>query len=118
MPLFRANWSLRLGSLIVLLTVIVVIAGPKLAPRDPAEENAIVRVGDEWKIPPFAMLSVPGFPLGSDEFGRDLLSRLLWAVRPTMSMVVVVAAVRLALGVIIGLCAGWFTGWRGRALDG
>jgi peptide/nickel transport system permease protein len=114
----RTNWSLALGSLIVLLIAVVVVVGPELAPHDPAEENAIIKVGDEWKIPPFGVLSVPGFPLGSDEFGRDLLSRLLWAVRPTMTMVAIVAVVRLVLGVLIGLCAGWFTGWVGRALDG
>ena len=114
----RPNWPLILGGLIVLLTFIVIIAGPRLAPRDPAEENAIIKTGDEWKIPPFAAFSVPGFPLGSDEFGRDLLSRLLWAIRPTMTMVLLVAAVRLTIGVVVGLCAGWFTGWRGRVLDG
>jgi peptide/nickel transport system permease protein len=50
-------------------------------------------------------LTVPGFPLGSDQFGRDLPSRLLWGVRPTLVMVSFVAAVRLVLGMVIGLRA-------------
>ncbi len=114
----RINWSLLIGGLIVLLIAIVAVAGPQLAPRDPLEENAILKVGDSWKIPPFRAFSVPGFPLGSDQFGRDLLSQLMWAVRPTMIMVSIVAVVRLVLGVSVGLGAGWFTGWVGRGLDG
>jgi peptide/nickel transport system permease protein len=111
------NWPLLLGSLIVLLITTVAIIGPNIAPRDPLEENAIIRVGDGWRIPPFKAFT-PGFLLGSDQFGRDLLSRLLWAVRPTLFMVALVAIVRLLLGVAIGLGAGWSTGWVGRALDG
>jgi peptide/nickel transport system permease protein len=99
------------------LVIFIAIAGPSLAPRDPTEENVIIQVGDEWHVPPFDALTVPGFPLGSDFFGRDLLSRVLWGIRPTLTMVAVVAAVRLILGVAIGMSAGWSTGKIGRGLD-
>jgi peptide/nickel transport system permease protein len=114
----RRNWSLLIGGAIVFLIVVVAILGPSLAPQDPLEEHKMIQVEDGWEKAPFPIFTVPGFPLGSDERGRDLLSRLLWAVRPTMVMVAVVALVRLVLGTMIGLTAGWSTGRLGRLLDG
>lgn len=116
LPHRRRNWPLILGSILFLTIVFLAIAGPSLAPRDPLEENLIIQVDDGWEIPPFELLT-PGFPLGSDEFGRDLLSRLLWGIQPTMVMVLIVAAVRLLMGTIIGLIAGWSNGRFGRGLD-
>jgi ABC-type dipeptide/oligopeptide/nickel transport system permease subunit len=82
------------------------------------EEHAILQVGEKWFIPAFDAFEVQGYPLGSDEFGRDLLSRILYAVRPTLLMVSIVAVVRLFLGTVIGLGAGWSNGRIGRILDG
>jgi ABC-type dipeptide/oligopeptide/nickel transport system permease subunit len=112
----RTNWSLITGGLLVLLIAALAIAGPKLAPRDPLEENPVIKVGDQWDTRPFAAFT-PGFPLGSDTLGRDLLSRLLWGIGPTIVLVSIVAAVRLALGLMIGLGAGWSAGRAGRTLD-
>ena len=117
-PSHKINWSLIIGSIIVLSVFLAAIIGPWLAPQDPMEEHAILQVGDKWFIPPFATFEVQGYPLGSDEFGRDLLSRLLYAVRPTLIMVSIVAVVRLFLGTVIGLGAGWSNGRVGRILDG
>lgn len=116
LPRQRRNWPLLLGAALFLLVAFLAIAGPALAPRDPLEENLIIQVNGKWEVPPYEIFT-PGFPLGSDEFGRDLLSRLLWAIRPTMVMVLIVATVRLLLGVIIGLLAGWSNGLTGRSLD-
>lgn len=113
----RTNWSLVIGSVIVLLIVLVGIFGRVLAPKDPMEENAILQVGDDWHIPPFNAFEVPGYLLGTDEFGRDLFSRILYAVRPTLFMVAIVAVVRLFLGTLIGLGAGWSNGRFGRIMD-
>ncbi len=112
----RTNWSLIIGGLLVLLVVALAIAGPTLAPRDPLEENPVIKIGDQWLRRPFEP-ATPGFLLGSDTLGRDLLSRLLWGVGPTMALVSVVAAARLGLGLIIGLGAGWSNGRIGRALN-
>jgi peptide/nickel transport system permease protein len=112
------NWSLALGGLVVLVMAILAVAGPRLAPRDPLKENFIVKAGEEFVKPPFAPLAVPGFPLGADEFGRDILSQLLWAVQPTLTLVLVVAAVRLLAGTTVGLLSGWSSGWGGRLGDG
>lgn len=110
------NWPLLLGSLIIGLVVVLALIGPSIAPRDPLEENPVIRVGDRWLTRPFPAFT-PGFLLGSDREGRDLLSRLLWGIRPTLILIAVVAAVRLALGIGIGLAAGWSTRRAGQALD-
>ena len=91
--------------------------GPALAPADPLQESYIGKVGERFIRPPFPPNTVEGYPLGSDEWGRDLLSRLLWAIRPTLTLVLVVAAVRLVLGIAAGLISGWSTTWFSRLLD-
>lgn len=116
-PRRRANWPLIAGLVLVTTITIIAIVGPSIAPKDPAEERNITMIDGQWYIPPFD-IGTPGYPLGSDSFGRDLYSRLLWGIRPTMIMVVIVALVRLVLGVIIGLSAGWFNGKTGRFLNG
>jgi peptide/nickel transport system permease protein len=116
-PRRKINWSLLIGSTIVLIVVAIALVGPLIAPQDPMAEHAIIQVGGTWVIPPFNAFQVPGYLLGSDQFGRDMLSRILFAVRPTLIMVSIVAVARLFLGTIIGLGAGWFNGRLGRALD-
>lgn len=115
-PRRGVNWPLGVGLALVLLVMFLAIAGPALAPRDPLAENLVIQVEGKWLIPPYPIFT-PGFPLGSDTFGRDLYSRLLWAVRPTMIMVLIVAVVRLLIGTLIGLLAGWSTGHLGRLLN-
>ena len=110
------NWPLWIGGAIVALVVIVAVAGPWLAPRDPMARVAAIDAGDRWIGLPYPILT-PGFWLGSDNAGRDLLSRVLWAVRPTLLLVTIIAVIRLTLGLIVGLVAG-FAGprWQ-RAAD-
>jgi len=112
----RINWPLVIGSLLILIVAFLAVAGPSLAPRDPLEEHWVIQVDGQWIRRPFPAFT-PGYPLGSDGVGRDLLSWLLWGVRPTLVMVIVVASVRLALGMTIGLAAGWSMGRVGRTLD-
>jgi ABC-type dipeptide/oligopeptide/nickel transport system permease subunit len=81
------------------------------------QENFTLKVDGNITRPPYPAFKVPGFPLGTDSFGRDIVSRLLWAVRPTLILVASVALARLVLGILIGLWAGWATGRVGRTLD-
>lgn len=115
-PRRSLNWPFYFGILLVTIIAIMAFIGPDIAPKDPAEELNIVNIEGKWYIPPFD-IGTPGYPLGSDRFGRDLYSRLLWGIRPTMIMVVLVAVVRLVIGVIIGLSAGWFSGKTARFLN-
>jgi peptide/nickel transport system permease protein len=89
-----------LGALLVALVVVGALAAPVLSPHDPTT------------IAPGQRLSAPSstYPLGTDELGRDLLSRLLFGAR--VSLVVGISAVTLSvvLGVAIGLIAGFYSG--------
>ncbi|HUF40149.1 MAG TPA: PQQ-binding-like beta-propeller repeat protein [Anaerolineales bacterium] len=110
------NWPLVIGAAIVLAGAWLAARGPELAPKDPLERTLTLQVDGEWLRLPYAP-GTPGFPLGSDNDGRDMLSRVLWGVGPTLSMVLIVAAVRLALGAVIGLTAGWSRSVYGRFCD-
>jgi peptide/nickel transport system permease protein len=110
------NWPLILGGCILAIVTLLAVAGPQIAPRNPLERVAVVRTDTGPVGPPFPLFT-PGFPLGSDRFGRDMLSRLIWAVQPTMIMVVSVALVRLVVGVTVGMAAGWAEARTARLLD-
>src|SRR5688500_6076571 len=109
------NWALWLGLVLVALVALVALVGPDVAPRDPLQETFIIEdFTGTWVKPPFKPFAVPGFLLGSDTFGRDLFSQLLWAVRPTLTLVLTAAALRLTAGLVVGLVAGWSHGRVGR----
>ncbi len=114
----KFNWPLVVGWLIVLVILSVAIFGKLIAPQDPMKNVFILRdFSGVWVKPPFAAFQVPGYWLGSDSQGRDYLSQLLWAVRPTILMVVTVATVRLLLGTLIGVASGWTNNQRSRWLE-
>ncbi len=112
----QANWPLRLGWLLVGCVLVVAVVGPWLAPHDPLERFPAVRIDGVWTGPPFPAFT-PGFLLGTDAAGRDLLSRLLWGVRPTLIMVGLIAVMRLAVALVAGTAAGWTRGWSVVLLD-
>lgn len=110
------NWPLLVGGILLASILALAIFGPTLAPNDPREQKLIIQVNGKWLKPPYPAFT-PGYPLGSDDLGRDLWSWLLWAVRPTLILVLLVAAIRLTVGVVIGVGAGWSDGWGGRGCD-
>ena len=90
-----------LGSLVILVLCLLALLAPVIAPTDPYGMDMTVRLR-----PPSA-----AHVLGTDDFGRDLLSRLIWGAR--LSLAVGVSSVLLALlvGVGIGLVSGYAGGW-------
>lgn len=95
--------KLAVASAILLLVVIVVSAlAPVLAPHDPYT----VVLTDRLK-PPFT----PGHFLGTDQLGRDVLSRLIYGGRISVTIGVAAVLVALAFGIVIGLLAGYYKGF-------
>ncbi|WP_333815254.1 ABC transporter permease [Tabrizicola sp.] len=54
--------------------------------------------------------------LGTDEFGRDLLTRLVWGARTSLSVAATAIAISVFCGMILGAAAAWFGGWLDRAV--
>jgi peptide/nickel transport system permease protein len=89
------------GAAFLLVVATISILAPVLAPQDPLEINLSQRL---------ASPGTPGYPLGADQLGRDMLSRLIWGGR--ISLLIGFSAVMMAMGVgvIVGLLAGFFGG--------
>ncbi len=113
----QMNWPLIMGGFISLFILLIAIWGPRWAPQDPMQENYALTIDGRIVSPPYAPLALPDYPLGTDQFGRDMLSRILWGVRPTLIIVGIVAVTRLILGVLLGFLIGWSTGVKGKILD-
>jgi ABC-type dipeptide/oligopeptide/nickel transport system permease subunit len=109
---FRLEWNapLFLGGLIVLGLFVVVLFGPMLAPENPylAGQRSSMTINGEFTTPPFPPM--PGLPLGTDQWGRDILSMLLYGTRNTLVACLFIAMARVLLGSALGMLAGWNEG--------
>jgi peptide/nickel transport system permease protein len=99
---FRANRLALLGLAIVAVLVLVAACAPWIAPHSPYEQNLAQRL-----LPPGA----GGHWLGTDEFGRDIFSRLVYGARITLYIVVLVALIAAPIGLVVGTAAGYLGGW-------
>ncbi len=99
---FRRNKLSILGAVIVFIAVTMAIFAPWLAPLDPNAVNAPARLGP---------IGSAGRLLGSDELGRDILSRLIWGARVTLLVSLSATSIALVLGTLLGLISGYFLGW-------
>lgn len=113
----ETNYPLLIGGLLSLAFIMVFLFGPSLAPFDPMEPHRTIQLEEGWAAAPFKPGQIESFPLGTDEIGRDMLSRLLWAVRPTLLMASVVVIVRMSVGLLLGLTAGWYGGRVERVIE-
>ena len=111
------NWSVRIGGLVLVVLVLIAAAAPLLGTVDPTLFDAASRdrrPGEAGEITTFDGETVKHvFLMGSDSYGRDIYSRVIYGTR--VSLVVGLAAALLALffGVLCGLGAGYI-----RSLDG
>jgi peptide/nickel transport system permease protein len=90
-----------IGGLLVLLVFFLSIFAPLLAPYDPSAidiKNILVGPG----------LS---HPLGTDDLGRDVLSRMLWGGRVSLEVGFVAVSIATIIGIVLGSLAGYYGGW-------
>lgn len=98
---FLSHRSALVGLAVVILFIAIAAAAPLLSPFDPA--------GTDWAAVRKAPSAKHWF--GTDEIGRDILSRMLWGARASMLAGVVSVSIALALGVPVGMIAGYAGGW-------
>jgi ABC-type dipeptide/oligopeptide/nickel transport system permease subunit len=97
----RRNRPAVVGLIIAALLYVTALFAPRLAPYGYDEQNL-----DAVEQPPSW-----AYPLGTDEVGRDLLSRIIWGTRSAAFVSITVTLVNLALGVPLGTLAGYSRGW-------
>jgi peptide/nickel transport system permease protein len=103
---FRRNPLAMIGLSILLFLVAVALVAPLIAPYGFNEQNLHNRLkppsGAHW--------------MGTDELGRDILSRLIWGSRITLYIASLVALIAAPLGLLIGTASGYFGGWTDTVL--
>ena len=99
-----------IGSVVLLGLFIVVLFGPLFAPENPyLAGNRVIEYKDgQLMVPPFPPSDE--LPLGTDQWGRDILSILLYGTRNTLVACTFITMARLILGLILGAMAGWNSG--------
>jgi len=101
---FRRNQLAVVGGAVVLCLVVLAVAAPLLAPWDPHRPD-VRKILD----PPSG-----SHPLGTDQLGRDVLSRMLYGARVSLA----VGFVSVGIATVIGIVLGTIAGYHGGAIDG
>ena len=97
---FFQNRTAVFTTLAVLIIALIGIFAPVIAPNDPYETNIINK---------FASYSVQ-YPLGTDQLGRCVLSRMIFGIRPTLGLAALTMAGTIGIGAVLGIIAGYFRG--------
>jgi peptide/nickel transport system permease protein len=95
-----------LGSLIVLTVVLAAVFAPLIAPYDPTCVNIMERLTP----PAWEARGNPQYLLGTDQLGRDILSRIIFGSRVSLAIGLGVVAIAGTFGIVIGLISGFYGG--------
>src|SRR5512147_3068095 len=95
-----------IGGILVLAVFVVALFAPFLAPNDPS--------GIDIK----SILVGPGlhYPFGTDELGRDVLSRMIWGSRVSLEVGFVAVGIATIIGILLGAIAGYYGGYLDSAI--
>ena len=108
LPVTLVNWrrflsrrtTLAIGIGVLAFFVLLAFGAPLIAPFDPVVQNADVRLQPPSWVHPF----------GTDNFGRDILSRVIWSARIDLQIAVFGVIFPFAIGTVVGTVAGFFGG--------
>jgi len=121
----RQNWSVRIGAGVLVVLLAIAIAAPWLGTVDPSLFDPASRDLTPGKTGEISTLEGETlqhrFLMGSDSFGRDIYSRVIYGTRVSLVVGVATAIVALAFGIVLGLVAGylrWLDGPLMRVMDG
>ena len=93
-------------AVLAFLVIVAAVAAALLAPHLPLADPDAVDTPNRLRPP-----LTPGHWLGTDEFGRDLLARLVWGARISLLAGAATAAGAMLTGVVLGIFGGYYTGW-------
>ncbi len=99
---FRKNKTAMSGFIIILIFIFIALSSNILSNYDPLKQNI-----SERKLAPFTDSHI----LGTDDFGRDILTRIIYGTRISLLIGVISVSISLILGLLVGLFAGYFGGW-------
>ena len=96
------------GAFLVVFWILVAIVAPWIAPHDPNESNMDALIdptptGVNW--------------LGTDNQGRDILSRIIWGSRTVLAVAPVAVVIAYSIGCFLGLLAGYYRGWVDQVIN-
>ena len=103
---FRKDKFALVGLGVIFVLILVAVLAPWIAPHDPTTQFNDGLTGKGQPVGSSAK-----FLLGTDDLGRDLLSRLMYGARVSLLIGVLANGFALVLGVIFGMTAGYFRGW-------
>ncbi len=102
----RISWRLILPAVLLALIVAAAVFAPLIAPYAPNAQDLSARL-----LPPFWQSGGTGAHLlGTDDLGRDILTRILYGAQVSLSVGAIAVVCRLVVGVLIGLIAGYYAG--------
>lgn len=112
----RANWWLRIGLASLCLLTALAVAPGLIAPNDPEERFWPVWDEQGYMVPRPLKPGQFGLIAGSDNLGRDLLSRTIYGARYSLGLAVGVTVLRVLIALPLGLWTGWGRGRLSRSL--
>ena len=103
----RAGARLWLSAGWLLALCLMALTAPWVAPKDPLAQDLFL-----GRMPPFWVTGTePGFFLGTDSLGRDVLSRIIHGARVALSVALIAGTLTCVVGATLGLLAGFLRGW-------
>jgi peptide/nickel transport system permease protein len=98
---FLGNRLALIGGSVILILVLIALLAPRIAPHDPLHQDLLSRLqspsSNHW--------------FGTDDLGRDVLSRILWGTRVSLTVGTLAVLISVVIGTLVGLTAGYLGGW-------
>ncbi|THF56978.1 ABC transporter permease [Ollibium composti] len=109
----RAGARLWLSGLWLALFVLAAVLAPLISPQDPLAQDLMLE-----RLPPAWMAgSEPGYWLGTDSLGRDVLTRIIYGAQVALAVALVAGLATCLIGSALGLVAGFYRGWADRIIS-
>ena len=105
MQLFKATWMGKVGMIIIITFLLIVVYATLFMPYDPNTGSPNVLADSTWQ-----------HPFGTDQMGRDVLTRTAHGTQASLTIGFVAMAISMIIGTVYGLASGYWGGWRDEVL--